>query len=583
MKRFLLVSLLFFIPIIGQTMPPAAEEVFQLTAKVFDPNSLILEWKIKSGYFLYRDRIHLTVKQNENFHVGDIHFQKTITKTDKQGKNIEIYRNLLTLPVPVLGSQAGEGILNVAYQGCSDDGFCYPPQSNEIKLSFNDLQELTSVSNDVLPIVDKMIPQNDEVHQLFSTRSWPIIFLSFFGFGLLLAFTPCVLPMIPVLSGIIVGQGKHLTTHKAFLLSLSYVLSMAITYSIIGATVALIGSNLQIAMQSPWAIGILSGIFILLALSMFNFYDLKLPSSLQHKLAQISHSKAGGFYLGAIIMGSLSTLILSPCVTAPLIGALGYIANTGDIIRGSLALFCLGLGMGTPLLIIGTSAGKWVPKAGVWMHEVKGFFGLLLLGVAINLLSRLLPPIIIMAIWGCLLIFTGIYAGALEHATSNEGKFRQGAGIIFLIYGILILIGGSQGNINPLQPLSTLEKSRPNQLPMQTLTTLSETKEALLVAKTNSKPVLIDFYADWCSSCKYIQATTLHDPTVIRRLESYDVLRVDITKTNDESRQLLNYFKVIAPPTFLFYDQNGLELRNLRLEGNITTAMLINSLIVHHN
>lgn len=578
MKRFILILFLIVVSTVSHTTPPPAKEAFQLTATVSDPNSLALNWNIKPGFFLYKDRIHITVNQEENFHVGSIHFPIAIKKTNKQGKNINIYRDALIISVPILGNHAGEGLIKISYQGCSDEGFCYPPQTTKIQLIFNDAQELTAISNNELPIVETNLSKNNEVHRLFSSNNWPLIFLSFFGFGLLLSFTPCVLPMIPVLSGIIVGQGKHLTTHKAFLLSLSYVLSMATTYSIIGATVALIGSNLQVLMQSPWAIGILGGIFILLALSMFDFYDLKLPSSLQHKLAKISHSKAGGYYLGAVIMGCLSTLILSPCVTAPLVGALGYIANTGDVLRGSLSLFCLGVGMGTPLLIIGTSAGKWVPKAGVWMHEVKGFFGFLLLAVAINLLGRLLPPTIIMFIWSCLLIFTGIYAGAFGHAASNEGKFRQGVGVIALVYGILILIGTSQGNTDPLQPLSASKLAPIDQVASPTLTTLSGVKRALSLAKIQNRPVIMDFYADWCSSCQHIEATTLKDPSVNEQLKQFEFIRVDITKNDHESQELLSYFNVIAPPTFIIYDTKGMDNESIRLEGNVSKQDLVAAL-----
>jgi thiol:disulfide interchange protein DsbD len=333
------------------------------------------------------------------------------------------------------------------------------------------------------------------------------------------------------------------------------------------------GSNLQLVMQSPWAIASFSIIFILLALSMFEFYDLRLPSAWQTKLSKLSHSKAGGYYLGAAIMGCLSTLILSPCVTAPLIGALGYIANTGDVARGSLALFFMGLGMGTPLLLIGTSAGKWVPKTGEWMHTIKAFFGLLLLAVAIQLLGRILPPVLTMGLWASLLIFTGIYSGALTHARSNQDKFRQGVGIITLIYGILILIGASQGSHNPLQPLApqtSVAATHP------TFNTVSAVKQALLEAK--GKPVLVDFYADWCESCKQIEATTLKDPDVRQALDNIVMIKVDVTQNNSETRALLKDFDVVAPPTFIFYNRNGVELSQLRLVGEVSSKILMETL-----
>ncbi len=585
MRQFLLLFTLLVSSLSGYTAPPPpAHEVFKLTAKPLDPNAFILEWTVKPGFFLYRDRIHLIQLPDDNFHLGDTRFPRALKKTDRQGKIIKIYRTTLTLPVSVLGDQAGEGLINVCFQGCADDGFCYPPQTEQIKLAINDKHELINATVEPISnkpkLTDMMIDRNSQLHQLFSTHNWPLIFLTFFGLGLLLAFTPCVLPMIPVLSGIIIGQGKTLSTHKAFLLSFSYVLSMAVTYSIIGATIALIGNNLQVTMQSPWAVGLFSAIFILLALSMFGFFDLRLPSTWQSKLSKLSHSRAGGYYLGAAIMGCLSTLILSPCVTAPLIGALGYIASTGDVARGSVALFFMGLGMGTPLLIIGTSAGKLIPKAGAWMNMIKAIFGLLLLGVAINLLSRIVPAVMTMGLWATLLIFIGIYAGALTHARSNQAKFQQGIGIISLVYGVLILIGASQGSQNPLQPLVKTIASTTNIAPidpqMQTLKTVSEVKLALENAK--GMPVIIDFYADWCATCQHIEATTLKDPAVIKALKHFIFIRVDITENNSDSRALLSYFNVIAPPTFIFYNAVGEEQKEFNLVGDVTSTMLLDVL-----
>lgn len=566
--------------------PPPAKEVFKFRAKTIDPNTLGLEWQIKPGFFLYQERFHLSKMDDEAFTIGDIHFPKPVKKTDSQNKIIKIYRDQLTIPVAILGHEAGEDILEVCYQGCSDDGFCYPPKTMQVKLTFNEnkaLIDASTITKRQIPTLTEMSSNHSQLKQLFSTQNWALIFLCFFGFGLLLSFTPCVLPMIPVLSGIIIGQKNPLSTKKAFFLSLSYVLSMATTYAIIGATVALIGSNLQILLQSSWSISIFSFIFILLSLSMFNFYHLQMPASWQAKLTKISHSRAGGYYLGAAIMGCLSTLILSPCVTAPLIGALGYIAKTGDVVRGSIALFFLGMGMGTPLLIIGTSAGKYLPKAGHWMNIVKAIFGILLLAVAIELLSRIFSPVIIMCLWASLLIFSGIYAGAFLRGTTNQEKFCQGIGIISLVYGILILVGASQGNQDPLQPLvKTISAPITNQATIQaksTFTTLSEVQHALEQAKQNEIPVILDFYANWCTSCKYIDSTTLKDPEVIAALNHHIVfLKVDITDNNSNSRALLSYFNVVAPPTFIFFNSRGSEKTNLTLVGEISSKMLINTI-----
>ena len=571
MKRYYLLLVLMLCSVVGFTNPPPAAEVFQLLVKPVDPNTFVLQWKVKPGYFLYKDKIQLIESKGDAFTLGILSFPVAIQKSDSQGK-INLVYNDLSLFVSVLGAKPGEGLLNVHYQGCSEDGFCYPPQSKQVKLTIDPELALTAVSIEDQVVANAPVaaaPESD-MEQIFSSNNWFLIILIFFGLGLLLAFTPCVLPMVPVLSGIIVGHGKNLSTRKAFFLSLSYVLSMSLTYALVGAVVALMGNNLQIALQSPWAIGAFSLIFVLLAVSMFGFYELRLPVSWHSKLAQVTRGQAGGHYVGAAIMGSLSTLILSPCVTAPLIGALGYIAHSGNVALGVLTLFFLGLGMGTPLLLIGTSAGKLLPKAGVWMNGVKGFFGVVMLAMAIYLLDRIIPATVTMGLWACLLIFSGIYIGALTGATSNSEKFRQATGIIFLGYGLLILVGASNGNTNPLQPLAFQNNSNyvPAQEPMQTVKTLAEAKQALQNAK--GSPVMLDFYADWCASCKHIAATTLQAPQVLTALKDFTVVKVDLTANNAATKELLTHFNVVAPPTFLFIDAQGKELDSLRVVGETT-------------
>lgn len=579
-KYFLLILLLF--PLLSFASPPPAKDVFQLTTKQIDPNTFSLDWTIKKGFFLYKNRIKLTETPDSNFHLGLIHFPTALKHTDARGKTYIIYRDKLTLPVAILGEKPGEALLSIHYQGCSDDGFCYPPQTEQVKLTIDNQLALTNSTlentADAAPSQDSPEPssESDKLEKLFSANNWGIIILSFFGFGLLLAFTPCVLPMVPVLSGIIVGHGKDLSTRKAFLLSLSYVLSMSFTYAVVGAIVAMMGSNLQIAMQSPWIISLFSLIFVLLALSMFNFYELRFPVSWQAKLASVTRSHSGGHYAGTAIMGCLSTLILSPCVTAPLIGALGYIAQTGNVTLGSIALFFLSLGMGTPLLLIGTSAGKLLPKAGLWMNAVKSFFGIMLIAVAIYLMERILPGPFTMFLWGSLVVFCGIYMGALTRAESNKGKFSQGLGIILLIYGLLILIGASQGKSNPLQPLANITTMETHKESMVVVKTLAELQQALMNAV--GTPVMLDFYADWCASCKVMAQTTLQDTKVQTALKNFVVLKVDVTANNAASKALLNHFDVVAPPTFLFFNAEGEELNNLRLVGEISAPIFYNNL-----
>ncbi|MGQ3890462.1 protein-disulfide reductase DsbD [Legionella sp. CNM-4043-24] len=570
MKRWVFILFCCFSSMLAFAEPPAASEVFPLEVKRIDPNTFVLNWDIKPGYFLYSDRIKITTPAVSNVHLGDIRYPKPVIKVDHQGRQYSVYRNRLSLPVAVLGVQPGEALLELHYQGCSDDGFCYPPETSQLLLTIGDNLGLASVAlyDDVSgPESDKPVVAPSPVDQVFDSHHWPLILITFFGFGLLLAFTPCVLPMVPVLSGIIVGHGADLTTRKAFLLSLSYVLSMAATYAAVGAVVAMLGSNLQIIMQSPWVIAIFSLLFVLLALSMFGYYELKLPVSWQARLARINRNQANGHYLGAAIMGCLSTLILSPCVTAPLIGALGYIARSGNVILGSLSLFFLGLGMGTPLLLIGMSAGRWLPRAGRWMNAVKAFFGVMLLAVAIYLLGRILPAPLVMGLWAALLVFSGIYSGALVPARTHHEKFGQAVGILLLVYGLLVLVGASMGGSNPLQPLAAwaVDNRAGESLETKTVTSVEGLQQAIAAAQ--GKPVLLDFYADWCASCLEMEATTFKNPEVLKALAPFAVIKVDVTANNADSRALLQDYRVVAPPTFVFLGRESQELDTLRLVG----------------
>lgn len=582
MKNFLF-SLVAICLLITNTQsfaePLAAKEVFHFKAKVHDPNTLHLKWEVKPGYFLYRDRLCITSGKTDYLELAPLKLPEAEIKIDGLGKPVPVYRNKLVLPLGVIGLHPGESILEVRYQGCADDGFCYPPEKMFVKLTINTELALTHASL-IAPKQVEAPPKLPLTKTPFDDHHAPVTLLIFLGLGLLLSFTPCVLPMIPVLSGILVGHGKHLSTVKAFLLSLSYVLSMALTYAAIGAVVATMGQNLQIILQSPVAISLFSLVFVVLALAMFGAYELKLPEAWQAKLSNLSYKQARGHYLGAALMGCLSTLILSPCVTAPLIGALGYIAQTGDVLLGTAALFCLGLGMGLPLLLIGASLGRLLPHAGQWMNTVKALFGLMLLAVAVYLMSRILPAFVTMLLWAGLLIFSGLTFGALKRATSTFMRFVRGLGIVLLSYGILILIGASLGSTDPLKPLATLGTStQPEALPHTiTVKTMRELNTALVKAVKANQSVLLDFYADWCTACKVIESTTLQHPEIRAALENVHMIKIDITENNRDSRALLHHFNVIAPPTFVFLNSSGEELTKLRLVGDISVPALLNHL-----
>lgn len=570
MKKWLLLFLGCFFTIIGYANPLPSAHVFQVNATKIDPNTFAINFQVKPNYFLYSDRIKLTPQADNTIHLGSIRFPATTKKVDKQGHVYTVYRNHVSIPIAILGNKPGKTLLTLNYQGCSDDGFCYAPEQKSIQLTIDDKLALSQAT--IRPTTQKpesttpvATTNNSGISEVFINHSWAMILLTFYGFGLLLAFTPCILPMVPVLSGIIIGHGKEITTRKAFFLSFSYVLSMSVTYAIVGAVVALLGANLQISMQSPWSIVLFSLIFVLLALSMFGFYEFKLPHSWQAKIGNTSRSQLGGHYLGAAVMGCLSTLILSPCVTAPLIGVLTYIAQTKNVLLGCVTLFILSLGMGTPLLLIGTSAGKLLPETGGWMNTLKAIFGVLFIAVAIELISRIAPPTLSMGLWASLLIFSGIYSGALTYSTSNREKFNQSLGLILLAYGFLILIGASKGATNPLQPLTTEKIISTNTANILHEQGLSSLKQEIVAA--HGKPVMLDFYADWCNACKVMDATTFKDPRVQQILSHFRVIKVDVTANTANDKAILNYFDVVAPPTFVFFNAQGQQLDELKLVG----------------
>ena len=420
------------------------------------------------------------------------------------------------------------------------------------------------------------ITEQDRIAQRLSEGSALLTILSFFGFGLLLAFTPCVFPMIPILSSIIVGQGEKITTQRAFVLSLIYVLAMALTYTAAGVIAGLFGENLQAAFQNAWILGSFAAVFVLLSFSMFGFYELEMPKSVQDKLSEVSNRQEGGTFIGVAIMGFLSALIVGPCVAAPLAGALIYIGQSGDPVLGGMALFALSLGMGAPLVVIGTGAGKLMPRAGGWMNIVKGIFGVLLLAVALWMLERIIPAAVAMGLWGLLLIVSAIYMGALDSTgpdATGWHRFWKGLGLAMLVYGTLLLIGAAAGSDDRMQPLAGLTSGTAGSTvqaeahPFQQVRNPTELDTALAQARADGRPVLLDFYADWCVDCKRLEKYTFSKPEVQTALGNTLLLQADVTDNNTEHKALLKRFGLIGPPSVLFFDRQGQELRPYRLVG----------------
>ena len=440
--------------------------------------------------------------------------------------------------------------------------------------------KVSSAAGDSATNYTNPLSEQDRLAQKLAEDNLLQIFFGFLGLGLLLTFTPCVLPMIPILSSIIVGEGERITTRRAFGLSLVYVLAMSVTYTAAGVLTGLLGENLQTMFQNPWVIISFSLLFVILSLSMFGLYELQIPHFLQHRLHQLTHRQQGGSLIGVAVMGLLSALIVGPCLAPPLAGALIFIGQHADPFLGGTALFALSIGMGIPLLIIGTSAGSLLPRAGDWMNVIKAIFGVLLLGLAIWMLERIIPGWLSLMLWGSLLVVSAVYMGALTHLqidANGWNKLFKGLGLILLIYGSLLIVGGASGSNNLWQPLQLVAAGNPESraevqgLQFTRVNNLQELESRL--AETR-QPVMLDFYADWCTDCKTMEKTTFRDPAVVTALQDFTLLKLDMTDNTDAHQQMLKALQVFGPPTMLFYNAQGQELRQQRLVGHVNAAQM---------
>ncbi len=572
-----------------------ADQAFQLTVSAPDPLTIEARWIIAPGYYLYRDKFRLGLLDAQGITIAGVEIPPGEPKDDPYFGRQQVFHGeavgVARLRREPLGAQTVR--VKADYQGCAEIGICYPPLSQTVSVALPANAPRPPVGEGAGARIEKLATtapapppapdparqgterdeaEPDRLARLLREQRFLAI-PAFLGFGLLLAFTPCVFPMVPILSSLIAGQGSNLTRSRALRLSLTYVLAMAATYTVAGVLAALLGRNIQAWFQHPWVIGAFSGLFVLLALSMFGLYEMRLPADLQYRLVEWSNRQRGGQHAGVAVMGLLSALIVSPCVAPPLIGALTFIAVTGDVALGAAALFALSLGMGAPLLAIGASAGHWLPHAGHWMERVKAVFGVLLLAVALGLLERILPAATGMVLWATLLIVTATYMGALQPVVHGAPAWRtlvKGLGLVLLIYGILLLVGVAAGGRDPWQPLrgaSFAANAAPASQPLsfRRVKTVAEVEGA--VREAVGRPVMLDFYADWCASCKELERETFADSGVRAALTGLVTLQADVTANDAADRALLQRFGVIGPPAILFFGPDGQERRERRLVG----------------
>ncbi|MFC6673103.1 protein-disulfide reductase DsbD [Marinobacterium aestuariivivens] len=585
-------------PFGGSDGPLQVDDAFRFDFEQVAPGRVKLLWTIQPDYYLYRDRMEFKSLDGTSRVVERINAPSEEKEDPLFGK-VQVYHEFaeVELSLASLGSEAVDDRLAVTYQGCWEGGICYPPVTREIRLAGvpaagaavtnrppgggdgAGATQAGAVSYGVGTVpAGEPVSEQDRFAGLLRNAGLGVTLGAFFIAGLALAFTPCVFPMIPIISSIIAGHGHRISTGRALVLSLVYVLAVSLTYTLAGIFAGLFGANLQAGFQNPWIIATFSGLFVLLALSMFGFYELQLPSSWQSRLSRASSRRQGGTLTGVAVMGLLSALIVGPCMAAPLAGALIYIGQTGDPVLGGSALFALSLGMGVPLLLVGASAGKLLPKAGLWMDAVKAAFGVALLLMAIWMLDRIIPDRATMALTAMVLVVSAVYMNALDRLPDQSGGWHRlwkGVGLMLLVYGLALMVGlfsGSRSLVYPLQGLAAGEARSEASLPFSRVTSMEQLQPLLEQARRNGQPVMLDFFAEWCVSCYELEYVTFSDESVRRALSGYQLIKVDVTANDAAARELNREYGVIGPPALLFYDSAGTLKPQLMLVGVIDPA-----------
>lgn len=542
------------------------EKAFEPSLEVVDAHTVAVKFKIADGYYLYRHRFSFAAK-SAGVTLGEARIPPGKPKQDENFGQVETYRTALSIPIPLTQGDSRDAVISVSYQGCADLGVCYPPMTRELKPA-SAAPSLSQAIGKLEPAspAQAPAPASDEASLLakqLGSGKLLLTLLMFFGAGLGLAFTPCMLPMLPILSGIIVGQDSTISRSRSFVLALAYVLGMAITYAIAGVAAGLSGTLLANALQNVWVLGAFALIFVALAGAMFGFYELQLPAALQSRLSSSANGQKAGSVPGVAVMGALSALIVGPCVAAPLAGALLYIARSGDALLGGLALFVMALGMGLPLLLAVTAARELLPRAGSWMEAVRKVFGVILLALAIWLLTPVVSPLAVMLAWAALLIVSAIFLHALDPLPGSAqgwARFWKGVGVIALLAGSALLIGALGGSRDPLQPLGFLRGASAAapaaKLDYQSVASVAELDRKL----AEGRPVMLDFSAEWCVSCREMDRFTFSDARVQAALANTLLIRVDVTANSPDERALLKRFDLFGPPGIVFFDAHGQEI-----------------------
>jgi thioredoxin:protein disulfide reductase len=553
---FLFTALLFGAATAADLLEP--EQAFRFSARA-EQGAVRVDFKIAEGYYLYRDRLKFAVEGNSGVRLKEPQLPRGIPHKDEFFGEMQIYRKQVSVRIPVEG--AGRFELKVTSQGCADAGVCYVPMESRASLTAGGAAaaapELSIYTSDA------------DIARLLE-GNLALALGGFLVLGVLLAFTPCMLPMIPILSGIIAGEGQALNKSRALGLSSIYVLSMALTYAAAGVGAAYAGSLLAAYLQNVWVLGAFALLFVVLSLSMFGLYELRLPGFVQQGLHSTQGRLRGGRLASVAAMGVFSAVLVSPCVSAPLAGTLLQISRTGDVVLGGAALFTMAIGMGLPLIVVGVSEGALLPRAGAWMEGVRGFFGVLLLGVALWIASPILPPMAWMLGWAALLIGSAVFLHALDRLPAGASGWRRlwkAAGVVALVTGVAILVGALAGSRDPLRPLAGVLGEAPVDLPSTRWARVQSPAQLDEQLRAPGRPVMLDFYADWCVSCKEMERYTFSDARVRARLDAMLLLQADVTEANEAHRALLKRFSLFGPPAIIFFDAQGREIPGLRVVG----------------